>query len=161
MSEPTEPASARSPELTLTAAEEDALAQQSVVLRASGALLLVATAVLLVMNLVSGASGASAWVPLVVDVVVGAALLTGDDKAKSFAIFRAFVGLLFSAVLTFGAMKVGKSDAASLFVVQALISLSLLVLLWGTAGRARMRVGISLGVVAVIVSMALPVVLMS
>jgi hypothetical protein len=136
---------------------DEAEAQQSAVLRASGILLLSCTLVAIVMNLWAGASGASAWVPLVIDVAVGAALVTGDAKAKSFAIFRASVGLLFSVVLLMGALKVGKRDVAALFVVQSLVSSSLLVLLWGEAGRMRFRLGLAVGIVAVVLCLALPV----
>ncbi len=149
-------AGATEAELSEEEHEDEAEAQQSAVLRASGVLLLGATLVALVMNIVVGASGASAWVPLVIDVAVGAALVTGDSKAKSFAIFRASVGLLFSVVLLMGALKVGKRDVAAMFVVQSLVSSSLLVLLWGAAGRLRFRVGLSVGVVAVLLSVAVP-----
>ena len=148
---------APAPEASDEEVAADTEEQQSVVLRAGGVLLLAATLVGLGMNIVLGASGASAWVPLVIDVAVGAALVTGDSKAKSFAIFRASVGLLFSVALLLGALKVGKRDVAAMLLVQSIVSSSLLVLLWGEAGRLRFRVGLAVGIVAVLLSFAIPV----
>jgi hypothetical protein len=162
MTQPSEPVSGPEPELDDELSEEEeqdeAAARQTTVLRASGVLLLVAVLAALLTNIMAAVTDASAWVPLVIDVAVGAALVTGDGKAKSFAIFRASVGLLFSAVLLMGALKVGKREMAAILLVQSLVSSSLLVLLWGEAGRLRFRVGLAVGIVAVLLSLATPIV---
>lgn len=137
--------------------EEQRLALERTILRSSGLLLLSSTLLIALSQIVAGSTASSTWISVLIDLAVGVSLLSGDGRAKSLAIFRASVGLVFVAALFFGALSVGKREVAAGLLVHALVSLSLLVLLWGQAGRFRARLGLSVGISAMVLHVALGV----